>query len=92
MESLKSYTTHRPWTMPKHPWSYYQEWNEVVFLHYKVNEKLLRTFVPNQLELDQFNGECWVSIVAFNMEQINQDYCRLLILFLTFMNLTLEHM
>lgn len=71
MESLKSYTTHRPWTMPKHPLSYYQEWNEVVFLHYKVNEQLLRTFVPNQLELDQFNGECWVSIVAFNMEQIH---------------------
>lgn len=71
MESLKSYTTHRPWTMPKHPWSYYQEWNEVVFLHYKVNEQLLRTFVPNQLELDQFNGECWVSLVAFNMGQIH---------------------
>jgi uncharacterized protein YqjF (DUF2071 family) len=71
MESLKSYITHRPWTMPKHPWSYYQEWNEVVFLHYKVNEQLLRTFVPNQLKLDQFNGECWVSIVAFNMEQIH---------------------
>ena len=71
MESLKSYTTHCPWTMPKHPWSYYQEWNEVVFLHYKVNKQLLRTFVPNQLELDQFNGVCWVSLVAFNMEQIH---------------------
>ena len=51
--------------------SYFQEWNEVVFLHYKVNEQLLRTFVPNQLELDQFNGECSVSIVVFNMEQIH---------------------
>jgi len=71
MESLKSYTTHRPWAMPKHPWSYSQKWNDVILLHYKVNEQLLRTFVPNQLELDQFNGEFWVSIVAFNMEQIH---------------------
>ena len=71
MECLKTYTTHRPWAMPKHRWSYYQEWNDVVFLHYKVNEKLLRTFVPDQLELDRFNNECWVSIVAFDMEQIH---------------------
>lgn len=49
MESLKSHTAHRPWALPKSPWSYYQEWNDVVFLHYIVNEDLLRTLVPNQL-------------------------------------------
>ncbi|CAI8422792.1 MAG: Uncharacterised protein [Formosa sp. Hel3_A1_48] len=71
MESLKSHTAHRPWALPKSPWSYYQEWNDVVFLHYIVNEDLLRTLVPNQLELDKFDGNCWVSVVAFNMEEIH---------------------
>jgi len=92
MESLKSHTAHRPWALPKSPWSYYQEWNDVVFLHYIVNEDLLRTLVPNQLELDKFDGNCWVSVGRSIWKKFIQDYYHLLTLFLIFMNSTSEHM
>ena len=70
MESLKSLKVHRPLAMPDNSWSYHQQWKNVVFLHYRVNEKLLRTLVQYQLKLDKFNGECWVSVLVFNVEQI----------------------
>ena len=70
MESLKSLKVHRPLAMPDNSWPYHQQWKNVVFLHYRVNEKLLRTLVPYQLKLDKFNGECWVSVLVFNVEQI----------------------
>lgn len=61
---------HRPWEMPKATWSYYQEWNRALFLHWRVPAELLRPSVPSQLDLDFFGNETWVSLVAFTMEQI----------------------
>lgn len=56
--------------MPSRPWAFYQEWNEAVFLHWKVDVQDLRSFVPAYLEIDLFNGSAWVSVVAFFMENI----------------------
>lgn len=56
--------------MPKHTWRYYQEWNNALFLHWKVPADVLKTLIPNTLELDTFEGEAWVSIVAFTMQKI----------------------
>lgn len=68
-EILKS-TQHRPWDMPSGSWSFYQEWNDAIFLHYQVDIDELRKFVPDSLEIDLFEGQAWVSIVAFTMEKI----------------------
>jgi len=62
--------SHRQWPLPTRSWSYYQEWNEALFLHWKVPAELLRPFIPKGLELDTFNGEAWISLVAFTMEKI----------------------
>ncbi len=67
-------TEHRPWNLPQSPWKYYQEWNDVVFLHWKVNENLLRGYVPPNLEIDLFDGKPWVSIVAFTMQRVRLKY------------------
>lgn len=61
---------HRPWELPATRWTYYQEWNRALFLHWKVPQDLLRPLVPPGLELDVHDGETWVSLVAFTMEQI----------------------
>lgn len=61
---------HRPWELPEGNWSYYQEWNEVIFLHWKVDIRHLREHLPKELEIDLFEGDAWVSIVAFTMEKI----------------------
>jgi uncharacterized protein YqjF (DUF2071 family) len=63
-------TDHRPWPLPKGNWRFYQEWNDAVFLHWKVDPEVLRTCVPEGLEIDLHDGTAWVSIVAFTMQRI----------------------
>ena len=68
-EILKS-TDHRPWKMPSGDWSFYQEWNQVLFIHFQVDAYELEKYVPKELEIDLFDGKPWVSVVAFTMEKI----------------------
>ncbi len=69
IRDLLKATTHRPWDLPEGKWKYYQEWNNAVFLHWKVDIADLRKFVPEDLEIDLFEGRPWVSLVAFTDEQ-----------------------
>lgn len=63
-------TKHRPWEIPTGDWKFYQEWNNAIFLHYKVDLNELQKFVPKELEIDLFDGNPWISVVAFTMEKI----------------------
>lgn len=63
-------TKHRPWEIPTDSWKFYQEWNNAIFLHYQVDLTELKKFVPEELEIDLFEGKPWVSVVAFTMEKI----------------------
>ncbi|WCC44848.1 DUF2071 domain-containing protein [Tenacibaculum finnmarkense] len=56
--------------MPTDTWKFYQEWNNAIFLHWQVELSELRKFVPEELEIDLFEGKAWVSVVAFTMEKI----------------------
>lgn len=62
--------THRSFAMPAGNWSYYQEWNNALFLHWKVPYEALRKLVPQKLKVDTFEGIAYVSIVAFTMQEI----------------------
>lgn len=64
-------TDHRPFPLPTGRWSYYQEWNDALFLHWKVPHAVLRQLVPERLEIDTHEGEAWISLVAFTMERIH---------------------
>lgn len=70
IRDLLKETEHRPYVLPLGKWKYYQEWNKAVFLHWKVAIDELRTCVPGNLEIDLFEGEAWVSVVAFTMNKI----------------------
>lgn len=61
---------HRTSKIPNGQWKFYQEWNNVVFLHWQVELTELRKFVPKEIEIDFFEGKPWVSVVAFTMEKI----------------------
>tara|TARA_B100000768_G_scaffold33816_1_gene32352 strand:+ start:2838 stop:3569 length:732 start_codon:yes stop_codon:yes gene_type:complete len=65
---------HRPWNFPNKNWRFYQEWNNAIFLHFKVEIEELKQYVPKELEIDLFDGEPWVSVVAFTMEKIRPKY------------------
>ncbi|WP_343635616.1 DUF2071 domain-containing protein [Fluviicola sp.] len=62
--------SHRSWPLPAKSWRYYQEWNHALFLHWKVSPDLLEPFIPKDLTLDTFDGEAWISVVAFTMQKI----------------------
>lgn len=70
IQSILNNTAHRPWPMPEGRWQYYQEWNHAIFLHWKVPVELLQELVPSGLELDSFDGQYYVSLVAFTMQDI----------------------
>ncbi|MNZ83912.1 hypothetical protein D3C78_1026550 [compost metagenome] len=63
-------TDHRPWPLPKLPWTMKQTWSELLLAHYPVKYERLRELVPKALPLDSFDGMGWVSIVPFQMEGI----------------------
>ncbi|MGL4631571.1 MAG: YqjF family protein [Leadbetterella sp.] len=74
IENILSQVSHRPFDLPKGPWRYYQEWNRAVFFHWKIPQDVLRMHVPEKLILDTFEGDCYVSLVAFTMEKIRPRY------------------
>lgn len=69
-KEILSHKTHRPWELPEMPWQYYQEWNKVVFLHWKISADILEKYIPKDLEIDLYNDKAWVSLVCFDMENI----------------------
>ncbi|MBL9139785.1 MAG: DUF2071 domain-containing protein [Verrucomicrobiales bacterium] len=61
---------HRPWPLPSAPWNWRQSWLDLAFLHYRVEWATLRAQLPNWLELDEFDGTPWVTIVPFKMANL----------------------
>lgn len=70
IDNILSETKHRPFDFPADKWTYYQEWNNALFLHWKVPFEALRKLVPEALKLDTFEGEAYISLVAFTMQKI----------------------
>jgi uncharacterized protein YqjF (DUF2071 family) len=73
-KQLLEETAHRPWELPQEGWKFYQEWNEAVFLHWQVDLRDLRKHVPEEIEIDLFEGKPWVSLVFFNMANIRPRF------------------
>lgn len=73
MNSIKNIlakTKHRPYALPNENWKYYQEWNHVLFLHWKLPFEIIHPHIPKNLCLDVFEGNVYVSLVAFTMQNI----------------------
>lgn len=70
IETILQHKQHRPFDLPNTKWSYYQEWNKALFLHWKIPLSILEGLVPEGLEIDTFEGNAYVSLVAFTMEKI----------------------
>ena len=74
IDEILNNISHRPFEIPKGNWKYYQEWNRALFLHWVIPFELLRRCVPSNLNLDTFEGNCYISLVAFTMEKIRPKY------------------
>lgn len=48
----------------------HQDWGKLLFMHWRVNETLLRPHVPSSLEIDTYGGSAWIGIIPFTMWDI----------------------
>ncbi len=47
-----------------------QKWQHLLFLHWEVSFELVRQLVPAELEIDTFDGRCFIGLVPFRMREI----------------------
>lgn len=45
----------------------HQTWGKLLFMHWRMDEKLLRPLIPDDLEIDTFDGTAWIAITPFTM-------------------------
>lgn len=58
---------HRPWALPSEPWVMMQVWSDLLFAHWPVSVKQLRSLIPAQLEIDTFDDQPWLAITPFHL-------------------------
>lgn len=46
-------------------WMMKQNWHDTFFLHWPVSEEWLRSRIPEELQLDTFDGKAWIGVVGF---------------------------
>jgi len=45
----------------------HQNWGKLLFMHWPLDEDLLRPLIPAPLEIDTFGGSAWIGVVPFTM-------------------------
>lgn len=70
MHPAFSRTEHRPWALPRRPWTWRQCWLDLLFMHWPVPTELLRPLVPDGLDVQEFDGSSWIGVVPFRMEGV----------------------
>jgi len=53
---------------PKGHWIMGQRWEDLLFLSWPVSVDAIRPLVPDEIEVDVFDGSAWISVVPFWME------------------------
>lgn len=64
-------TAHRPFPPPRSPWLLTQAWNHLLFAHWPLPPSLVRPLVPAKLDLDTFNGQCWITVTPFLLSEMS---------------------
>lgn len=67
MHSSLQFLAHRPWPLPQRPWTWRQNWYELLFAHWPISSAQLRPLIPSSLTIQEFNGTSWIGIVPFRM-------------------------
>jgi uncharacterized protein YqjF (DUF2071 family) len=57
---------HRPEGQP----IMHQKWGKLLFMHWRIDERLLRPLIPAGLEIDTFDGSAWIAVTPFTMWDI----------------------
>jgi uncharacterized protein YqjF (DUF2071 family) len=58
---------HRPWPPPTRGWFMGQTWEDLLFAHWRVPVEEVRRHVPQELEVDEHDGDAWLGIMPFRL-------------------------
>ena len=67
-------TDHLPFPMPSRKHTLSQEWRNLTFMHWEVDLKKLRPHVPEELEIDTFEGKAYIGVVPFMMKNVRPTW------------------
>lgn len=51
-----------------------QHWGKLLFMHWPIDEKLLRPLIPAQLTIDSYDGSAWIGVIPFTMWGIRASF------------------
>ena len=63
-------TDHLPFPMPERKHSLNQNWKGLTFMHWEVDPNILRKHIPNDLEIELFQGKAYIGTIPFKMENV----------------------
>ncbi len=69
-EETLSVVNHRPYALPKRPWTMMQRWNDLLFAHWPIPAAKLESLLPSGLQVDTFDQSAWVGVVPFWMDRV----------------------
>ena len=67
-------TEHLPFNMPSRSWTLNQNWVNLTFMHWEVEHDLLKKYIPEDLELERYDGKTYVGTIPFRMEKVRPKY------------------
>ena len=67
MHPALQHLAHRPWPLPTTPWTWRQNWYDLLFAHWPIPASALRRRVPAGLTIQEFAGTSWIGAVPFRM-------------------------
>jgi uncharacterized protein YqjF (DUF2071 family) len=65
---------HIPFLMPTRRGTMRQNWINLTFMHWEVDPKKIKKYIPEDLELDLFKGKAYVGTIPFIMEKVRPYY------------------
>ena len=71
IENILRSTDHRPWPIPANSWSYYQEWNNAIFLHWEVEaERAKKSMCQKNFKLTLYKESLGFLLLHLPWEKI----------------------
>ena len=52
----------------------HQTWGKLLFMHWPIDAALLRPLLPNDLEIDVFEGSAWIGVIPFTMWDVRVPF------------------
>ena len=52
----------------------FMRWHELLFMHWSFPPEAVRPLIPKKLQLDTFDGRCWIGVVPFRMSKVRARF------------------